>query len=95
MPNCQTCGRKWTWMQTVKSLRNICPHCGTKQYPSQASRKKNLISTLILLILIFAANGLFDFSIGWSTVIVIFVTLAMISIHPLFLELSNKEEPYI
>lgn len=94
MPTCQSCGEKWTWKQTIKTLFRLkCPYCGKRQYESASSRKKSGLFVLISLVLV-PINAWLDFSIGIALILISIITIIIIGLLPFILKLSNKEEPY-
>lgn len=96
MPVCQSCGKEWTWKQTMKTLFKLkCPYCGEKQYESAKSRMKNgMISVLISLIAMLAANILLDLSLVSAIIFGLLAVVILLSVYPFVLKLSNEEEPY-
>ncbi|MGP4060175.1 TIGR04104 family putative zinc finger protein [Halobacillus sp. H74] len=104
MPICQSCGNKWSWKQSVKSLFRFsrkmkCPYCGEMQYQSQDSMKKGSLVALIPIILApiitMVAQLFFSLEPLFGFVLMIYVLLMglFFSITPFVLRLSNKEEP--
>ncbi|AGK54473.1 TIGR04104 family putative zinc finger protein [Bacillus sp. 1NLA3E] len=97
MRTCQNCGTKWSWFSSIKKLLTFrksmkCSHCGKIQYQSKSSR--NTTSLLILLpIITIPFTVLFDLSI--MSVLLMEITLLFVAllIMPLFLKLTDKEEP--
>src|SRR5699024_1681375 len=96
MPTCQHCGNEWTWGETLKSMWRIamkCPYCGEKQYQSAESRKQlakfGAIPVPFALIL-----PLMDITILMAAGFLLIVLLAVFSVCPFFLKLSNEQEPY-
>ncbi|MFD1851172.1 TIGR04104 family putative zinc finger protein [Oceanobacillus bengalensis] len=95
MPTCKSCKNQWTWIETVRSFRMICPYCKKKQYVAASSRKWSSIITLLVLILVFAVNLFLDLSIGWGILIAIGLGIIVLAIQPFVLELSNEMEPFV
>ncbi len=92
MPICQSCNKKWTWIQTIKRMFRLkCPYCGSKQYESAPSRKKGSLFILFVLLPL-PINILLDLSISMAFIIAIIVALIIFSLYPFVLKLSNKEE---
>ncbi|MGM7721764.1 TIGR04104 family putative zinc finger protein [Metabacillus sp. Hm71] len=93
MPNCQNCGKQWTWKQTVKSLFKFnCPYCGKKQYETASSRRRRDIFSFLPLLSL-PINSFVHYS--WITVLIsllIMITL-IFAVYPFMIRLSNKEEP--
>ncbi|MED4402500.1 TIGR04104 family putative zinc finger protein [Metabacillus fastidiosus] len=97
MPVCQNCTRKWSWFDSLKNLltfRNSmkCNHCGEIQYQSRSSRTRmSLFFCLPILILPFSVMFHLSLtSVLWLEIAFVLITL---SIMPLFLKLTNKDEP--
>ncbi|MGJ9460661.1 TIGR04104 family putative zinc finger protein [Oceanobacillus sp. CF4.6] len=95
MPTCQSCGKKWTWGQTIRTIFRLkCTYCGKRQYESASSRKKSGLFALIPL-LILPLNVWLDLSIGTALIFIVILSTIIIALIPFNLELSNEEEPYI
>lgn len=97
MPTCQNCQTKWSWWQTLKRSFVInggmmCPYCGERQYITPRARKISMLITFTAPAIILL-KILFDF----SHIFLLFALLGslplLIGIFPLFLELSNKDQP--
>ncbi|MEI3613375.1 TIGR04104 family putative zinc finger protein [Pseudogracilibacillus sp. SO30301A] len=97
MPTCQNCHKKWSWKQTFKRSFTLgggmpCPYCEEKQYLTARLRKRSSIISIILITLIMLGNLFFG-----PSYISLFVLLGLIPIYfgvyPLFVEISNQEEP--
>ena len=96
MPTCQSCGKDWSWKQTVKSSFTLdtgmkCPHCESKQYLTTKARRRSSIFPFIVPLLILLPL-LFDLSISVMFSIFIVFYLVFIGIYPFLIELSNQEE---
>lgn len=97
MPTCQNCHKRWSWKQTFRRSFTLgggmsCPYCEEKQYLTARLRKRSSIIPFILITLIMLGNLFFG-----PSHIALFALLGLIPIYfgvyPLFVELSNKEEP--
>lgn len=94
MPTCQSCGEKWTWKQTIKSIFRLrCPYCGKRQYESASSRKRNSLFMIIPFVLV-PINAWLDFSMGIALILAVIIGVIIIVSFPFHLKLSNEEEPY-
>lgn len=96
MPKCQSCGKRWTWGESVKRSFQLgggmlCPYCRNKQYYSARMRKRSNI-TLFIIPLILVGNLFFG-----PSIITVIILLSIIPVYtllfPFFMELSNEEEP--
>lgn len=96
MPVCQSCGKEWTWKQTMKTLFKLkCPYCGEKQYESAKSRMKNsMISVLLISIVMLPVSVLLDLSLVTTVTLSFLAAVILFSVYPFVLKLSNEEEPY-
>ncbi|WP_416147808.1 TIGR04104 family putative zinc finger protein [Salipaludibacillus sp. HK11] len=97
MPTCQNCYKKWTWKQTLKSGFTIdigmkCPHCGKTQYLTTKSKRNNFICTLFILSPMLLPM-FFNVSAIISLFLIIGFALLTIGLSPLYIELSNDEDP--
>uniref|UniRef100_UPI00403F128B TIGR04104 family putative zinc finger protein n=1 Tax=Oceanobacillus sp. FSL K6-3682 TaxID=2921503 RepID=UPI00403F128B len=95
MPTCQHCQHKWTWKQTMKSTTTIdtayiCPYCEEKQYATKKSRTKFYFLTFIPLIALLL--NLFNIPIWFIFSWLILGGIAVLSLFPAVLKLTNKEE---
>lgn len=97
MPTCQNCHKRWSWKQTFTRSFTLgggmsCPYCEEKQYLTARLRKRSSIIPFLLITPIMLVNLFFG-----PSYIALFVLLGLIPIYfgvyPLFVELSNKEEP--
>ncbi|WP_010530215.1 TIGR04104 family putative zinc finger protein [Lentibacillus jeotgali] len=94
MPICQSCGKRWTWKQTIKTIFKLkCPYCGEKQYESASSRIRSGVFWLIPLVIL-PINAGFGFSVGTALFIAIILVFIILGLYPFILKLSNEEEPY-
>jgi len=97
VPTCQNCEKKWSWFDSIKKLLTFrksmkCNHCGKIQYQSTSSR--NTTSLLILLpIITILFTAMFDLSLISVLLIELVLILVALSVMPIFLKLTNKEEP--
>ncbi|WP_077247602.1 TIGR04104 family putative zinc finger protein [Bacillus sp. FJAT-27225] len=97
MPICQSCKRKWSWVDSIKKLLTFrksmqCNHCGEIQYQSTSSR--NATSLLVLLpISIIPLSIMFDLSPISVLLLGLALMLVALFVMPLLLKLTNKEEP--
>ncbi len=97
MPNCQNCGRNWSWGQTFKrslsfSMAMECPYCKEKQYiPSKVRKRSSLLSFFPALIIILSFY--LDLSTVASFLILVGMLILLIGFYPFMIELSNEEEP--
>ena len=97
MPTCQSCGKEWSWLETMKKIvrfktRMKCHQCGEDQYQNQSSRNKMNLFALLPIILI-PIYIIFDLSTLTILSFGLVLTIAVIFITPFMLKLSNKEEP--
>ncbi|WP_170140774.1 TIGR04104 family putative zinc finger protein [Oceanobacillus arenosus] len=94
MPNCQKCGRRWSWSQTLKVNFKFdgmeCPNCGKKQYVAAKSKKSlKWISYLpVILILLL----LFDFTLQITIGLIIVASILMIGLYPFLIKLTSEDE---
>jgi len=94
MPICQSCGKKWAWKQTIKTLFRLkCPYCGKKQYESASSRIRNNIFMLIPLLFLPINTG-FGFTIGTAIIMDVILWFLIFGLYPFILKLSNEQESY-
>lgn len=93
MPICQNCKKEWTWKQTIKTLFRLkCPYCGRKQYESASSKKRGSLFGIIP-VFVLPINMFLDFPWWMVLVITIPLVVAIWSVYPYMIELSNEEEP--
>ncbi|QFK71460.1 hypothetical protein F7984_09535 [Pradoshia sp. D12] len=97
MPTCQNCGSKWSWNDSFKKLASFrknmkCNDCGANQYQSMYSRKITSIVVLFPLITI-PITVLFNLSLTFVIIIELVLMLVVLLSMPLFLQLTDKEEP--
>ena len=97
MRTCQNCHNKWSWKQTFKRSFTLgkgmeCPYCHELQFYSLSFRKRSMILTFTLLILISLINIFFGTSYT-SVISSILLIPLFLGVFPLFVELSNEEEP--
>ena len=97
MPTCQKCQSKWSWLDSILKLLSFrktmkCKNCGEKYYQSTSSRK---ITSMIVLfpLLTIPITVLFNLTLPTILVIELFLVLVALSLMPLFLKLSDTEEP--
>ena len=97
MPICQSCGRKWSWFDSLKKLLTFrismkCNHCGEIQYQSTSSR--SIISLFVLFpIISIPFSVMFDLSVPNAILLELSLILVVLFVLPLFLKLTNKKEP--
>lgn len=97
MPTCQNCGNKWSWFDSIKKLITFrksmkCRHCGEFQFQSAASRNITTFLVLIPLITI-PFSVMFQLNLTFSLLLEAVILLVALSIMPLFLKLTSKDEP--
>nr|WP_147535964.1 TIGR04104 family putative zinc finger protein [Bacillus marasmi] len=97
MPICQNCGTKWSWFSSIKKLLTFrksmkCSHCGKIQYQSASSRNTTSLVILFPLITI-PITVLFDLSLISIFLLDIPLFFLSLLIMPLFLKLTDKDEP--
>lgn len=97
MPTCQQCKKKWTWKQSFKNSFRInsgmkCPYCNETQYITTRFRKRSA-NLHILLPLSILIPVLFPVSPLMTLYILVGLTAIGLGIYPLFMELTNEEEP--
>ncbi|WP_163528827.1 TIGR04104 family putative zinc finger protein [Halobacillus ihumii] len=97
MPNCQNCGRNWSWRQTFKRSLSFrismdCPHCKEKQYITSKVRKRSSLIPFLTAPIIMLSVYL-DFSTVASFSILAGMLILLIVFYPFMIELSNEEEP--
>ena len=96
MPNCQSCCQKWSWKQTMKryfTLNSgmICPYCEEKQYQTRKSKKKaGVLNFFVLLPLLL--NSFLDIPLVVLLSLFPALFVLIMSLNPLLLQLSSKEE---
>lgn len=96
MPNCQNCGYKWSWLDTVKiGLRNNkkCPNCKKRQYVSPQWGKRNYAIYLLPMFIILFSRPLFNLSDVVFHLLAILFIVSMVIITPYTIKLSNEQEP--
>ncbi|WP_374561549.1 TIGR04104 family putative zinc finger protein [Sinobaca sp. H24] len=97
MPVCQSCTHTWGWWETVKCSFAVqqgmtCPYCKSTQYPTARSRKIASGMVFLTLFIVFALNFVWGPSI--AAVIAFLIALPVYSaLYPIYLTLSNQEEP--
>lgn len=97
MPTCMNCGRKWSWLNSLKKISSFrksmkCSHCGEIQYQSSSSR--NVTSLLVLLpIITIPISALFNLNLIHILLFNLSLFAVVILLIPYFLKLSNKDEP--
>ncbi|WP_120189184.1 TIGR04104 family putative zinc finger protein [Ammoniphilus oxalaticus] len=95
MPTCQSCKRKWTWKETIKTSLALkdssmnCPHCSKLQYLTAKSKKR---STMSMFFIIAPLAIFFNDSPFIGLVALIVTCLLFMGIWPFLIELSNKKE---
>src|SRR5690554_4039575 len=94
MPTCQSCHQQWTWKETLKAgfvidIGMTCPHCGSKQYPTAKTRRRNFL--LYLAILMPMILPIFNISAIYSLIFIFIMGAFILLIQPLFTELSNED----
>ncbi|WP_342780883.1 TIGR04104 family putative zinc finger protein [Bacillus marasmi] len=97
VPICQNCGTKWSWFSSIKKLLTFrksmkCSHCGKIQYQSASSRNTTSLVILFPLITI-PITVLFDLSLISIFLLDIPLFFLSLLIMPLFLKLTDKDEP--
>jgi CXXC-20-CXXC protein len=97
MPTCQNCGKKWSWIDSLKKLVTFrkslkCHHCGKIQYQSTSSRNITSLFTLLPIITI-PFSIMFHLSLTSVILLELAYILGVLFVMPLFLKLSNIEEP--
>jgi len=94
VPTCQSCSKKWTWKQTIKTIfRFECPYCAKRQYESASSRIRSGVFWLVPLVFL-PINAGFGFSVGLALLIAVILGFIILGLYPFILKLSNEEEPY-
>lgn len=98
MPNCDSCGHKWSWADSMKVSMMYysgkkCPHCGERQFISPSTRKKQWIVYLVLLFLILFIRPMFDISVAVNLMITIPIILIMIFSIPYTIQLADEQKP--
>ncbi|WP_194840833.1 TIGR04104 family putative zinc finger protein [Filobacillus milosensis] len=96
-PVCQNCHTEWSWKDTQKSMMQfkrgmICPHCGETQYQSRDSMMKTSMFGILPLFLGLPIVNIFNLSWLGTTLVILGVGFAYMSIIPFFMKLSNKDE---
>ncbi|MFC7747628.1 TIGR04104 family putative zinc finger protein [Lentibacillus kimchii] len=96
MPTCQSCGKKWTWRQTVNQLLVLsygmtCPYCGDEQYENDSAIAKRIFLLFLSLLLLRVAEKL---NLPGTILLIMIVSLLLIIVitYPMILKLSNDEE---
>ncbi|MGG3891756.1 TIGR04104 family putative zinc finger protein [Metabacillus fastidiosus] len=97
MPTCQNCRKKWSWFDSIKKLFTFrksmkCNHCGEIQYQSSSSRNKTSLFVLLPIITI-PFSVMFDLSLNFVLLLELILILVVLFVIPLFLKLTDKEEP--
>lgn len=97
MPTCQNCGREWSWFDTIKKLVTFrksmkCNHCEEVQYQSASSRNTTSLFHLLPISMI-PLSVMFNLSVSSVLLLELAIILPILFVMPLFLKLTNKEEP--
>ncbi|MDQ1143853.1 CXXC-20-CXXC protein [Bacillus sp. SORGH_AS 510] len=97
MPTCQKCRKNWTWFDSIKKLLIFrksmkCNHCGEIQYQSSSSRNKTSLFVLLPIITI-PFSVIFDLSLNTVLLLELILIVVVLFAMPLFLKLTDKEEP--
>ncbi|WP_227394640.1 TIGR04104 family putative zinc finger protein [Jeotgalibacillus aurantiacus] len=98
MPTCNTCGKRWTFTQSIKkallySKGTKCFYCGTPQYLSTRSGKRTNLIYVIALLGVVLGRPLFDLAGFPYLMLAIPVIIIVMVIVPFSIELSNEKEP--
>lgn len=97
MPVCQKCTHTWGWRETVKCSFAVqqgmmCPYCKSTQYPTTRSRKIAGGMVFLTPLVVFAFNFVWGPSIAAPLAFLIAFPV-YIAVYPMYLTLSNQEEP--
>ncbi|GAB4074747.1 hypothetical protein GCM10028778_22500 [Barrientosiimonas marina] len=96
MPTCENCHNTWSWKQTMKKMFTLdpgmnCPYCGERQYQTRKSKNKAGFLNAFVFLPIFL-NIFFDIPAAILISLFLVLTSLVISLHPVVMHLSNKEE---
>lgn len=97
MATCQQCQTEWTWKETFRAVirfkkYNVCPYCGSKQYPTRRTRDNLAVIPSIvaflwlpMLAIGFPLSIIFPFELATA--------VATIGILPFFYHVTDRNEP--
>ncbi|WP_110927758.1 TIGR04104 family putative zinc finger protein [Bacillus massiliglaciei] len=93
MLTCQNCNKCWNWKQTQKAgfvldTGMTCPYCRKKQYLTPKSRKRLLLSNVMILLPLLLP--LFNYSPLISLSLIFVLGIAVLLFYP-FYNVSNEE----
>lgn len=96
MPNCQNCGYKWNYAETLKRTFALtsymrCPNCEAAQFQTAKSRRNTALLTAISIVLIMGFNILFGPTL-YSIALFCIALVLIITTYPRLIKLSNTEE---
>lgn len=97
MPTCQNCREKWSWLDSIKKILTFrksmkCNHCEEIQYQSKSSRNATSLLALFPIITI-PVTVMFNLSLTSMLILELPIILLVLFTMPLFLKLSEKDEP--
>lgn len=98
MVKCTNCENSWPVRAIIKRYSTLeagmdCPHCGEVQYLSKEYRKRSLLATLMIPLLILIP-AFFNVSFIATAFIFVLAFMAITSVHLLTMELASEEETW-
>ncbi|WP_411844275.1 TIGR04104 family putative zinc finger protein [Salinicoccus sp. HZC-1] len=98
MVKCKNCEAQWPANAVLKRYITLdvgmdCPHCGKIQYLSQEYRKRSILATLLIPLLILLPAF---FNVSFIAIALTFVAafIAITCIHLFTIELAGEEETW-
>ncbi|PAV28509.1 hypothetical protein CIL05_16365 [Virgibacillus profundi] len=95
MPSCSHCERKWTYGDTLKRsfrMKMVCPYCKGENYHSAKSRKKSMMTSVVLAPAIILFGTFTDLSLLAVIPVALALGLMVLAVTPFLTELSVEEE---
>lgn len=98
MVKCKNCEQEWPANAILKRYITLdigmnCPHCGKTQYLSKEYRKRSIMATLLIPLLILIPAF---FDVSFLTIAITFMAafIAITFVHVFTLELACEEETW-
>ena len=96
MVKCTNCENRWPLRAIIKRYSTLeagmnCPHCGEVQYLSREYRKRSLLATLLIPLLILIP-AFINVSFIATAFIFVLAFMAIVSVHLFTMELAGGEE---
>ncbi|TKD72394.1 TIGR04104 family putative zinc finger protein [Pseudalkalibacillus hwajinpoensis] len=95
MPVCQNCGYEWRWSESLKltfNYKSTCPNCNKKQYLTPKARKRSSLTSMLVLIPL-ACSIVINMSLSFYLVFSLVIFSITILLSPIYIQLSNEDEP--